>query len=67
VITRAGANKAAAKAVTTSREKEKRHKSAARTLEWRKCQLEERRSEIRQLDLMEHAEGRACLSEDKKM
>ena len=57
---------AAAKAVSTSREKEKRQKSAsaARTREWRKCQSEERRSEIRQLDLMGHAEGRACLSED---
>ena len=64
VITRAGANMAAAKAVSTSREKEKRRKSAARTREWRKCQSEERRSEIRQSDLMGHAEGRACLSED---
>ena len=64
VITRAGANMAAAKAVSTSREKEKRRKSAARTREWRKCQSEERRSEIRQSDLMGHAEGRSCLSED---
>ncbi len=56
VITRAGANMAAAKAVSTSREKEKRRKSAARTREWRKCQSEERRSEIRQSDLMGHAE-----------
>jgi hypothetical protein len=52
VITRARANRAAAKAVSTSREKEKRRKSAARTREWRKCQSEERRSEIRQPDLM---------------
>jgi hypothetical protein len=35
VITRAGANRAAAKAVSTSREKGKRRKSAARTHEWR--------------------------------
>jgi hypothetical protein len=51
VITKAGANMAAAKAV-------------ARTREWRKCQSEEQRSEIRQSDLMGHAEGGACLSED---
>jgi hypothetical protein len=55
---------AAAKAVSTSHEKEKRCKSAARTRKWRKCQSEERRSEIRQSDLMGHAEGGACLSED---
>jgi hypothetical protein len=48
VITRARANRAAAKAVSTSREKEKRRKSAARTREWRKCQSEEQRSEIHQ-------------------
>ena len=66
VITRAGANRAAAKSVSTSREKEKRHKSASRTHEWLKCQsAEERQSEIRQTDLMGHAEGRACLSEDR--
>ncbi len=42
VIIRAGANRAAAKAVLTSHEKEKRRKSAARTpREWRKCQSEE--------------------------
>jgi hypothetical protein len=66
VITRAGAIRAAAKAVSTSREKEKRPKSAARTREWRKCQSEEWRSEIWQWDLMGHAEGRACLSEDRQ-
>jgi hypothetical protein len=55
---------AAAKAVSASREKENMRKSAARTREWRKCQSEERRSEIRQSDLMGHAEGRSCLSED---
>ena len=53
VITRAGANMAAAKAV-------------ARTREWRKCQSEEQRSEILQSDLMGHAEGHACLSEDRR-
>jgi hypothetical protein len=63
-ITRAGANRAATKAVSTSREKEKRLKSATRTREWHKCQSEERQSEIRQSDLVRHAEGRTCLSED---
>ena len=38
VMTRAGANRAAPKAVSTSCEKEKRRMSAARTREWRKCQ-----------------------------
>jgi hypothetical protein len=68
VITRAGANRAAAKAVSTSHEKEKRRKSVARTREWRNCQSEERRSEIWESDLMGHAEGRACacLSEDRQ-
>jgi hypothetical protein len=66
VITRAGANRAAAKAVSTSHEKEKRRKSAARTREWRKCQSEEQQSEIRQSDLMGYAEGRACLSEERQ-
>ena len=66
VITRAGANRAAAKAVSTSREKKKRHKSAARTREWRKFQSEEQRSEIRQSDLMGHAEGCTCLSEGQR-
>ena len=64
VVTRAGAITAAAKAVSKSREKEKRHKSAARTREWHKCQSEERRSEIRQSDLVGHAEGYTCLSEE---
>jgi hypothetical protein len=41
VVTRAGAITAAAKAVLTSRENEKRHKSAAKTCEWRKRQSEE--------------------------
>jgi hypothetical protein len=67
LITRAGANGAAAKAVPTSRENEKRRQSAARTCEWRKCQSEERRSGKWQSDLMGHAEGCACacLSEDQ--
>ena len=56
---------AAAKAVSTSREKEKRRKSAARTREWSKCQSEERRSEIQQSELMGHAEGRTHLSEEQ--
>ena len=60
------ANRAAAKAVSTSCEKEKRCKSAAKTREWRKCQSEEQQSEIRQSDLMGHAEGCACLSEDRR-
>ncbi len=65
VITIAGVNRAAAKAVLTSREKEKRRKSAARTREWCKCQSEEWRSEIRHSVLMGHAERRACLPEDR--
>ena len=58
---RAGAIKAAAKAVSKSHENEKRRKSAARTCKWRERQSKERRSEIRQTNLMEHAEGRTCL------
>ena len=46
MVTRAGANRAAAKAVSMSCKKEKRCESAARTREWRKCQSEEQRSEI---------------------
>ena len=65
VITRAGANMAAAKAVSTSREKEKRRKSAARTREWRKCQSEERQSEIWQTDWTRRAEGCACPSAER--
>jgi len=60
------ANRAATKAVSTSCEKEKRYKSAARTREWRKCQSEEQRSEIWQMDLIGHTEGFACLSEDQQ-
>jgi hypothetical protein len=41
VVTRAGAITAAAKAVSTSRENEKRRKSAARTCKWRECQTAE--------------------------
>ena len=48
--------------MTKSHENEKRRKSAARTCKWREHQSKERRSEIWQTDLMEHAEGRACLS-----
>jgi len=59
-ITRAGANREAAKAVSTSCENEKRHQSDARTREWHKRQSEEQRSGIRQSDLMGHAERRAC-------
>ena len=65
VITRARANRAAAKAVSTSREKEKRRKSAARTREWRKCQSEERQSEIWQTDWTRRAEGCACPSAER--
>ncbi len=65
VITRAGAITAAAKAASTSRENEKRCKSAAIKREWRKRQSEDQRSEIRQTDLMGHAEGRACLPEER--
>ena len=52
------------KAASTSRENEKRRKSAARKCEWSKSQSEDQRSEIRQTDLMGHAEGCACLSEE---
>ena len=41
VVTRAGAITAAAKAVSKSRENEKRRKSAARTCKWRECQTAE--------------------------
>ena len=60
-ITRAGAITAAAKAVSKSRENEKRRKSAARTCKWCDCQSGERQSEIRQTDLTGHTEGCACL------
>ncbi len=63
-ITKAGPFTAAAKAASASCENEKRHKSAARKREWRKSQSEDRQSEIRQTDLMGHAEGRACLPEE---
>ena len=64
-ITRAGAITAAAKAVSKTRENEKRRKSAARTRKWHERQSAEQQSEIRQtnLNLMGHAEGCACLSE----
>ena len=64
-ITRAGAITAAAKAVSKSRENEKRRKSAARTRKWRERQSAERQSEIRQTDRTGHADGRACLSEEQ--
>jgi hypothetical protein len=41
MVTRAGAIMAAAKAVSTSRENEKRCKSAARKRKWRECQSAE--------------------------
>ena len=65
-LTRAGAITAAAKAVSKSRENEKRRKSAARKRKWRERQSAERRSEIRQTDRTGHAEGRACLSEERR-
>jgi hypothetical protein len=65
-VTRAGAITAAAKAVSKFCENEKRCKSAARTCKWRERQSAERRSEIRQTDLMGHAEGCACLSEGRR-
>jgi hypothetical protein len=65
VITRAGAITAAAKAVSTSCENVKRHKSAARTRNCRKTQSKEQRGEIRQTNRTGHAEGRACLSEEQ--
>ena len=63
-ITRAGAITAAAKAMSKSRENEKKRKSAARTRKWRECQSAERQSEIRQTNQTGHAEERACLSEE---
>ncbi len=65
-ITRAGAIIAAAKAVSKSRENEKRRKSAASTRKWRERQSAERQSEIRQTDRTGHADGRACLSEERR-
>ena len=64
-VTRAGAIMAAAKAVSKSHENEKRRKSAARTCKLREHQSAERRSEIRQTDLMGHTKGCACLSEER--
>ena len=49
-ITRAGAITAAAKAVSKSRENEKRRKSAAKKCKWRERQSAEQQSEIRQPD-----------------
>ena len=65
-ITRAGAITAAAKAVSKSRENEKRRKSAARTRKWCERQSAELQSEIRQTDRTGHAEGRARLSEERR-
>ncbi len=56
---------AAAKAVSKSRENEKKLKSAARTSKWHGHQSAEQRSEIWQTDLTGHAEGCACLSEER--
>ncbi len=60
-LTKAGAITAAAKAVSKSRENEKKRKSAARNRKWCERQSAERQSEIRQANRMEQAEGRACL------
>ena len=65
-ITRAGAITTAAKALSKSRENEKRHKSAAKTHKWRGRQSAERQCEIRQTDLTGHADGRVCLSEERR-
>jgi hypothetical protein len=64
-ITRAGAIKAAAKAVSKSCENEKRRKSAIRTRKWRERQSAERQSEIRQTNQTGHAEGCPRLSEER--
>ena len=63
-VNRAGAITTAAQAVSKSRDNEKRHKSAARSCKWRERQSAEQQSEIRKTDLMGHAEGCACLSEE---
>ena len=65
-ITRAGAITAAAKAVSKSRENEKRRKSAAKKCKWRERQSAEQQSEIRQPDRIGHADGHACLSEERQ-
>ncbi len=65
VVTRAGAITTAAKAVSKSRENEKKRKSAARKRKWFEHQSAERRNEIRQADLRGHAGGRARLSEKR--
>jgi len=67
VITRAGAIAAAAKAVSKSHKNEKRRKSAARTHKWRELQSAERQSEIWQTNRTGHADGRACLSEERQI
>jgi hypothetical protein len=66
VITRAGAIMAAAKAVSTSCENEKRHESAARTRKCRKTQSEEQQSKILQTNWTGHAERRARLSAEER-
>ena len=65
-VTRAGAITAAAKAVSKSREIEKKRKSAARTRKWCERQSAEQQSEIRQANLTGHAEGHACSSEERR-
>jgi hypothetical protein len=65
-ITRAGAIMAAAKAVSTSRENEKRRKSASRTHKCRKTQSEEQRSEILQTNWTGHAERHTHLSAEER-
>ena len=65
-IMRAGAITAAAKAVSKSRENEKRCKSAARTCKWCERQSAERQNEIRQTNRTGHADGRVCLSEERR-
>jgi hypothetical protein len=66
VVTRVGAITAAEKAVSLSRENEKRRKSAARKRKWRERQSAEQRTEILQTDRTRHAEGRACLSDERR-
>jgi hypothetical protein len=65
VVTRAGAIAVAAKAVSKSHEIEKKRKSAARKRKWHERQSADRRSEIRQTNWMEQAEGCARLSEER--
>ena len=56
----------AAKAVSKSRENEKRRKSAARKRKWRERQSAEQQSEIWQTDRTGHADGHAGLSAERQ-